>query len=256
MRLLLLHGFLGSGADWDGVRARLDVAPDQILAPDLPGHGSAVGLDAGAYTMDVTADRLVSTLGDDEQVVVAGYSMGGRLALHLALRHPGRVAALVLVSASPGLRTEDERAARRHLDALRAADLTTDLPAFLDRWYRAPLWGDLGDDLRLRLVRRRLATDPAELAASLRGMGTGAQPSHWDDLADLPGPTWALAGAQDRKYVSIAREMTLTVPIETVVVPDAGPRPARRSSGCGRIRPSPSPREQRPGGRVPTPHRL
>ncbi len=223
MTLLLLHGFMGTGADWDGVRVLLadDLdAAARVLAPDLPGHGDAVQRPEEEYAMDRVAHRLADTL--DEPAVVAGYSMGGRLALHLALRHPERVAALVLVSASPGLRTASERAARRRLDAERAAAIATDFPAFLDAWYRAPLWGALTDGLRQRLVRRRLANDPAGLAASLAGMGTGAQPSHWHDLDTLACPTWALAGERDEKYRQIARRMAQSPAVEAVVIPGAG----------------------------------
>lgn len=226
MTLLLLHGFMGTGADWDAVRARLaeTLGADEprVLVPDLPGHGVAVGLAPGATTMDGAADRLAALLGTDERAVVAGYSMGGRLALHLALRHPDRVAALVLVSASPGLRTDTERAARRRLDAERAAAIASDFPGFLDRWYRAPLWGDLDSDLRQRLVERRLPNVPDELAKSLEGMGTGTQPSHWNSLGTLSCPTWTLAGARDAKYVRIAREMARSGPVEPIIVPDAG----------------------------------
>jgi 2-succinyl-6-hydroxy-2,4-cyclohexadiene-1-carboxylate synthase len=213
---------MGTGGDWSAVAARLAGAAD-VLAPDLPGHGAAVGLVDAAYTMDGAADRLLDALDahDVERAVVAGYSMGGRLALHLAVRHPERVRALVLVSASPGLATDAERTARRALDAQRAAEIAADFPGFLDRWYRAAIWGGLDDGLRQRLAARRLANDPAELARSLAGMGTGAQPSHGDALGDLP-PTLALAGARDAKFVQVARRMAQAPPVEAVVVPGAG----------------------------------
>lgn len=223
MTVLALHGFMGTGADWDPVAAR-GVGSVDVLAPDLPGHGAAVGLPDAAYTMDGAADRLVAVLDARgvDRVVVAGYSMGGRLALHLALRHPGRVAALVLVSASPGLATAEDRAARRALDADRARQIATDFPAFLDRWYRADIWGGLAADVRQRLVQRRLANSPDELGRSLAGMGTGAQPGHWDRLPELPGPAWALAGERDRKYVGVARAMDRRGAVRSVVVPHAG----------------------------------
>ena len=222
MTVLALHGFMGTGADWDAVAARLADATD-VLAPDLPGHGEAVGLVDADYTCDGAAHRLLDALDARgvERVVVAGYSMGGRLALHLAARHSGRVAALVLVSASPGLAAEPERAARRRLDADRASQIAADLPGFLDRWYRAEIWGGLDGALRQRLAARRLANRPAELARSLRGMGTGAQPSHWGALPNLP-PTLALAGARDAKFVQIAERMAEAAPVEAVVVPGAG----------------------------------
>ena len=110
--VVLLHGFMGRGADWRAVRADLPETWD-VRAPDLPGHGAAVGL--GSYSMDAAADLALAGLAEPADVV--GYSMGGRLALHLAATHPEAVRRVVVVSGSPGLRTDAERAARRAVDA-------------------------------------------------------------------------------------------------------------------------------------------
>ena len=223
--VLALHGFMGSGADWQLVAERVASSTGaDVLAPDLPGHGAAVGLAEGAYSMDGAADRLVADLDRRrlDRVAVAGYSMGGRLALHLALRHPDRVAALALVSASPGLPTDAERAARRQLDAERAQAIADDFPGFLDRWYRADLWGGLSDDERRQLVVRRSQNDPDELARSLAGMGAGAQPWHGDRVREIGVPGLAVAGARDAKYVAVARELASHSGLRPVLVPDAG----------------------------------
>ena len=92
--------------------------------------------------MDGAAEYLAALLDNEAlpRAGVVGYSMGGRLALHLALRHPDRVGKLVLFSASPGLKTEDERTARREVDLQRAAEIEEDLGGFLRRWYRMPLF--------------------------------------------------------------------------------------------------------------------
>ena len=216
--VLLLHGFMGRGADWDAVRDRLPALDTR--APDLPGHGAAIGLPDATYTMDGAADRVLAGGG---VVDVVGYSMGARLALHTAVRHPARVRRLVLVSGSPGLRTEAERAARRRLDAERAEAIRRDYPAFLHDWYRMPLFASFRPALRDRLVADRLAhNDPAELGRSLRGMGTGAQPSHWDALGGISARATAVAGALDAKFVALAREMAEAGPVEPVVVGGAG----------------------------------
>src|SRR4051812_1005555 len=102
--LLLLHGFTQTGASWGGVLRAL-AGRYRALAPDL-----------GAGPWEVELDRL-EPLVSGAPAVLAGYSMGGRLALALALRRPERVARLVLVSASPGLGLAEERAARRTADA-------------------------------------------------------------------------------------------------------------------------------------------
>ncbi|MDT0632961.1 alpha/beta fold hydrolase [Rubrivirga sp. S365] len=229
--VLLLHGFLGRGADWDAVRARLPAR--DVRAPDLPGHGAAVGLDDGHYTMDGAADRVLASVGGPQTggaVDVVGYSMGARLALHLAVRHAPRVRRLVLVSGSPGLKTEAERAARRRLDAERAVAVARDLPGFLWAWYRMPLFSSLHPALRDRLVADRAAhNDASELGRSLRGMGTGAQPSHWGALAGITAPTTAVAGALDPKFVALAHAMSERLPrpsgagpVEPVILGRAG----------------------------------
>ena len=217
---LLLHGFLGRGADWDTVREHLPDTWD-ILAPDLPGFGEAVRLPEADYTMAGAAARLGAAFEGAADVV--GYSMGGRLALFFALRHPGRVRRLVLVSASPGLRTEAERTARRLVDAERATALAADPETFHRAWVRMPLFAGLGPDLRDRLVADRLThVDSAEAGRSLAGMGTGAQPSLWAELSRIPTPAWAVAGARDDKFVRLAEAMAEAGPITPVVVPEAG----------------------------------
>ena len=225
--LVLLHGFMGRGADWAAVleSAAFGLEPSgrrsqaEVWAPDLPGHGAALALEAEAYSMDGAAARVLEDVAEPADVV--GYSMGGRLALHIAVTRPEAVRRLVLVSASPGLRTADERAARRALDAQRAADLGADLEGFLERWYRMPMWGDLEDDQRQTLAAGRAQNDPAELGRSLRGMGTGAQPSHWSALGGISAPALAVAGALDDRYVRLAREMA-GHGLEAAVVPGAG----------------------------------
>lgn len=238
--LLLLHGFLGRGADWRAVRAHLDPTWT-VRAPDLPGHGGARGGAPDAYTMDGAAAQVLAGL--DAPADVVGYSMGGRLALHLAVTRPEAVRRVVVVSGSPGLATEAARAARRALDAERAAALAADLPGFLERWGRMPLFASLPEALRARLTAERCAGEPAELGRSLAGMGTGAQPSHWDALAGISVPVWAVAGALDPKFVALAHRMAAAGPpgppgpaVEARVVPDAGHNiPAERPAALAAL---------------------
>ncbi len=226
--LLLLHGFMGSAAEWDEVATALS-RDYRCLIPDLPGHGGSTGLPyPELYTMDGAARALVTLLNAEEvdRCAVAGYSMGGRLALYLALRHPHRVERLLLESASPGLATEEGRAARRAADEERARRLETgNLREFVEDWYRQPLFTTLVRDepLLQRTIEARMENDPQELARSLRAMGTGSQPSLWDELAGMRVPALAVAGEEDVKFVALAREMECaSTNVRAVVVPGVG----------------------------------
>lgn len=225
--VLLLHGFMGSAADWRDVRAALE-ARFYCVAPDLPGHGASTGLTDEAYAVEGTARRVLDVLGEPgvERPALVGYSMGGRLALYLALRHPARFAGLFLESASPGLESPEERESRRAADERRARRLETeDFGRFLEDWYRQPLFAPLARNKALlrEIIEARRRNDPAELAKSLRGMGTGSQPSLWGELSGLRIPALAVAGELDGKYVEVSRRMAgLTPAMESVAVPGVG----------------------------------
>lgn len=225
--VLFLHGFMGSAADWNGVITALK--PDfDGFAVDLPGHGDSTGCPEAAYTMEGATRMLVDRLDARgiAQCAVVGYSMGGRLALYFALHHPERCHSLVLESASPGLATAKERRERRVVDEARAVQLETgSLEMFLQAWYRQPLFASLArhEGLVGQMVASRRANDPVELARSLRGMGTGSQPSLWERLAALRVSTCAVAGALDARYVALAGDMAARCPcMRVVVVPEAG----------------------------------
>ena len=224
---LFLHGFMGSSADW---REVLGTIGDRAycIAVDLPGHGASLGMSQDTYTIEGATRAVIGTLDRLEGIhpVVAGYSMGGRLALYLALRYPERCAGLFLESASPGLENAGERAARRLADESKAKCLESgDLRAFLRDWYRQPLFASLArdEDLLYRTIEARRRNNPGELALSLRGMGTGSQPSLWVELEGLAVPALAVAGGMDKKYAGISSRMASISPrIESAIVPGAG----------------------------------
>ena len=215
--VLFLHGFMGSSEVWRGVMKALEDS-FYCVAADLPGHGSSVGLSSEAYTIEGTSRRVLDSLGELEiaRSVLVGYSMGGRLTLYLALRHPARFAGLFLESTSPGLESAEEREARREADERRAKRLESeDFGWFLEDWYSQPLFASLARDEALlrRTIEARWRNDPAELAKSLRGMGTGSQPSLWGELPGLRVPALAVAGALDEKYARVAKRMEAASPV-------------------------------------------
>jgi 2-succinyl-6-hydroxy-2,4-cyclohexadiene-1-carboxylate synthase len=227
--LLLLHGFTGSAATWAPAVDRL-ASSHRTMAVDLLGHGrSDAPVDAHRYGFaQTTRDLLVllDALGI-AQAGVMGYSMGGRLALSLAVMAPERVSVLILESTSPGLREAGARRARAKQDAKLAAMLEQDdMAAFVDRWEELPLFRSqrrLPEPVRAALRAQRLHHNPIGLANSLRGVGQGAQPPMHDRLPELPMPMLLIAGALDADYCTLGREMSRLIPgSRLVIVPDAG----------------------------------
>lgn len=227
--LILLHGFTGSLESWAPLLPAL-TRTHRVLTVDLPGHGRTRAPDSPAFhTMTATARGLAAlfdhALGEPAHLL--GYSMGGRLALYFALHYPDRVRSLLLESASPGLADGEERAARRQRDEALAARIEAEgVSAFVDFWERLPLFasqGRLPADVRARLRAQRLRNRPTGLANSLRGMGTGAQPSLWSRLGQVSAPTLLLVGGEDAKFRAIALQMARLLPrSQTVVFPGAG----------------------------------
>lgn len=227
--LVLLHGFTGSAASWGPLRAALGPG-HTTLAVELPGHGrSGAPADAARYALPRLADDLAAVLDrlDLPNAAVLGYSLGGRAALRLALRHPARVRALVVESASPGIDDDAERAERAAADARLADAIGRDgVPAFVDRWEQLPLWASqsgLPAATRAAVRAERLRQQAAGLANSLRGAGAGAEPPVLRDLPALTMRTLVVAGALDAKYAALASRMAAAIPrAQLAIVPGAG----------------------------------
>ncbi len=227
--LALLHGFTGSAANWESHVAVFEKR-FRVIAVDLLGHGGSDSpADSMRYRMERCVEDLISVfdqlgLG---RVNLLGYSMGGRVALHVAAAYPDRVRALVLESASPGLANPAERQARVTSDEALAASIERDgLEAFVNRWEQSPLFASqtrLPASVRAELRAQRLQNNPRGLANSLRGLGTGAQISLWDRLREIRVPTLLVAGMLDQKFTAIARAMTGALPVARLaLVPEAG----------------------------------
>jgi 2-succinyl-6-hydroxy-2,4-cyclohexadiene-1-carboxylate synthase len=168
--------------------------------------------------MWATAAQLAPDIGPED--VVIGYSMGGRAAIHLALTRP--LAALILISASPGLADPEERALRRQADSrLAERILQIGSAKFATEWLELPMFATL--PATARFERERAANPPSGLAGSLRLAGTGAQDSLWDRLGELRAPTLVVTGGFDAKFGVIGRRMVDRIPnSELVVVSEAG----------------------------------
>ena len=176
--VVLLHGFSGTGRAWDGVAARLRREGYRPLAPDLPGHGTAADAERPITFASCVQHVLQAA---PERFVLCGYSLGGRVALHVALAAPRRVSRLVLVSTSAGIEDATERAARREADRALADELgTIPFEDFIERWRTQPLF----------------AGDPPEV----------------DRLGELGMPVTVVAGERDVKFRDLGQRMVALLP--------------------------------------------
>ncbi len=212
--LCLLHGFSGAGVNWSPVVGMLH--SPLMIAPDLIGHGGTESpADPARYRMEAAAADLYTLWGQLElpPLHLVGYSMGGRLALYTALTYPDMVTRLTLESASPGLATEVERDDRRAADEALADQIEWNgMEWFATMWEQLPLFQHQSEKVREALRAVRLSQSSMGLANSLRGMGTGAQPSLWERLPELSMPVDLIVGALDAKFVAINLPMAARIP--------------------------------------------
>ncbi len=202
--LVLLHGFTQNSDCW-GPLANALAAAHPLSAIDAPGHGRSNHDDADLWrAAELTADTISASV--KAPPVVIGYSMGGRVALHLALIRPNAIAGLVLIGATAGIDDDGDRAARRAADEALAARIEVEpLPDFIDTWLTNPLFTGLTPEAAGRDAR--LANRSAGLAASLRHCGTGTQEPLWDRLDEVKVPVLLVAGRADVKFRSLAERL-------------------------------------------------
>jgi 2-succinyl-6-hydroxy-2,4-cyclohexadiene-1-carboxylate synthase len=218
--VVLLHGFAGTGRLWDSVVARLDSERYRPLAPDLRGHGSAAS--RRPVSFDGSVEDVLGLVA--HPFALCGYSMGGRIALQVALAAPERVERLVLVATTAGIDDAAEREQRRTADEALARETEEGtIEAFADRWTAQPLFAGTPEQAAMSWRADILDNEPAALAAVLRGLGTGAMAPLWDRLGELTMPATVLAGERDAKFRALGERLAGALPRgELVVVPGTG----------------------------------
>ena len=217
--LVLLHGFTQTGRSWQPIVHAL-AGRYRALAPDLPGHGDFAERRPASFTACDAYLRAVA----GGPFTLAGYSMGGRIALHAALSLGPLVERLVLVGASPGIADAAERADRAAADATLADRIEAiGIDAFVREWSAQPLFGGMPRGVAELADEDRLRNTAPGLAAALRGLGTGVMPSLWDRLGELTMPVELVVGERDEKFRAIALQMEAGLPSSRLhVVEGAG----------------------------------
>ncbi|MCG9720264.1 2-succinyl-6-hydroxy-2,4-cyclohexadiene-1-carboxylate synthase [Shewanella sp. Isolate7] len=224
--LVLLHGFLGDKHDWQAVLARLS-RHFHCIALDLPGHGDSPALEGDPHSpgFNRVVAQILSTL--DKLKVnrfhLLGYSLGGRIALHLADQAQERLLSIHLESCHPGLVSDDERNLRLEQDAAwQQKLLSLPVPDFLSLWYQQGVFASLDDQERQKLIQARSHNRPAALASIYLPTSLG----HQADLSSIPEQStlnWHYyVGLQDDKFLALAKAWQAKQKISLYRVPGSG----------------------------------
>lgn len=208
--LLLIHGFTGSTRTFDEMVHYFSES-FRFIKIDLPGHANTGPI--GIISIEECCRDLREILKqmNTGPVNILGYSLGGRTALSFAILHPDWVDNLILESASPGLATTEEQLARQAKDAGLAKKVQAEgVEAFVDFWENISLFEtqkNLSSDVKGKLRDERLNQVAEGLAQSLLGMGTGKQPSWWNQLHEVTCPVLLITGEKDSKFHEINKKM-------------------------------------------------
>ncbi len=218
--VVLLHGFSGTARAWGGVVERLHREGRRARALDLPGHG---GQAEAARPITFPGCVRAVLAQSPERFVLCGYSMGGRVALHMALAAPERVLRLVLVATTAGIEDAAERVQRSRADH-RLADELERIPFedFIERWRTQPLFAADPEWVRELAREDQRRNRPDALAAVLRGIGTGEMTPLWDRLGELGMPVTVLVGERDTKFTQLGQRMVQELPDARLVVVSGG----------------------------------
>lgn len=199
--LVLLHGWGLSARVWAGLRAAL---PEELAvhAPELPGHGEAPP--AAAATLEAWGEQLLAAM--PARAVLCGWSLGGLIALDLALRHPQRIARVVLTGASPcfvARAADDAHGAWPHGLAPTTVDefiagFATDAPATLRRFVALQALGDgQRRTVATALAKALSGCDGTRRAALADGLELLARADLRPALPRLHVPVESMHGAHD-----------------------------------------------------------
>lgn len=222
--LVMLHGFLGAQTDWQAIVKQLT---DQFycVCIDLPGHGLSPSLTLPTPGFELIAKHIQAAIDSlsIEKYHLLGYSLGGRIALHLARNNTQKLLSLSLESCHPGLQTLEEKQLRAKNDLSWSKKLT-DLPieAFLALWYQQGVFAELSIEARQKLIEKRRHNNPVGLINIYLASSLSEQSNLWELPASLPFPCHYIVGGDDSKFLALATRWQQQASVKVRVVEQAG----------------------------------
>lgn len=228
--ILFLHGFTGSASDWNFVHDKIPAEFTPIFI-DLIGHGSSAAPDSiDKYSEEFQIDLLyeLTNILSIKDIILVGYSMGGRLALAFSIIYPEKMKGLILESSSCGIEDNNERNERIISDELLAASIAANgISKFIDYWMSIPIFNSLSKIEHVRfknMKEKKIRTNNIDgLKNSLLGFSTGRMKYYGDSLSKLKGKLLFICGELDEKYCNIGRSITQKLPnSELQIVNDCG----------------------------------
>lgn len=227
--VLLLHGFTGTKETWFGLINKLK-QNFHVIAIDLLGHGETDSPENHErYMMETAAKDLDDFLmyKQIDRIHLLGYSMGGRLALYFALYYQHKIRSLILESCTAGLVSDEEKISRIKQDHhLASMLLDKGVKAFVEYWEEIPLFlsqKNLPENIQEKIRKGRLGQSAIGLSNSLKGMGTGVQPSLWNSLDTLKIDSLLVCGEYDEKFCYLMGKMNEKLKnSEIIKIPRAG----------------------------------
>jgi len=209
--ILWLHGLFGAPTDFAATARRL-VGDHPQASMALPGHGGAAPLDpTDEPGFEAVTTALMASLdqANIQQTALVGYSMGARVAMHVALAHPSRVTRLALIGGHPGLEDPQAQTGRLLLDEKRANLLRANgLGPFLETWYQQPLFTGFRASTHFDdTFEDRCGGDADAIATTVERLSLGHQEPLGEALAAMDIPTLWVAGEHDPRYIDLLRPL-------------------------------------------------
>lgn len=216
--IFFLHGFTGSSDDWDSVLPRIDNGFNKFTV-DLLGHGkSDFPDDQALYSWELQVEQLNKVISHftDGKIILAGYSMGGRLALCYAHHYPERVLGLILESTSPGIKDSKQREKRiKEDEELAKYILSHSTKDFIELWVNREIFATqlrFSEEKRNQIIRSKLRNNPIGLSNSLLGFSTGEMPDLYSRLKNFSAKTLLLTGELDTKFTTLNKNVVKIFP--------------------------------------------